>query len=104
VVSDQWSAACTGGSLEAAKIEADVETDGEAAVMCARVMCAPPSERGIERVSLSVTATRRYSVWLRDHSHNARSMVRSGVGAGSSLCGVTMLLSARRLQKARYSS
>lgn len=45
-----------------------------------------------------------YSVWLRDHSQSARSIVRSGVGAGSSLCGLTMLLSARRLQKARYSS
>ena len=45
-----------------------------------------------------------YSPWLRDHSHSARSSARSGVGAGRSLCGLTMLLSARRLQKARYSS
>jgi len=47
---------------------------------------------------------RCYLSWLRDHSHNARSSVRSGVGPGSSLCGLTMLLSDRRLQKARYSS
>lgn len=46
----------------------------------------------------------RYPVWLLDHSHSARSSVRSGVGAGKLLCGLTMLLSARRLQKSRYSS